>query len=223
MQTSYKVIYSDRKTFGLSVERDKSIVLRAPKKAKVTEMDDFVERKKFWLYKKLRHPQKYPPQKRKEFISGASILYLGRNYRLNIINNGINNIKFNNMFLISKTNQINAYDLFKNWYLQRAKEKIIEKALLHSKNIGVEFQNIKVTELKYRWGSCTPKNNLNFNWRLIKAPLQVIEYVIVHELAHLKEPNHTPRFWSIVKTQIPKYNEAKTWLKENGHLLEVDF
>lgn len=223
MDTSYKVIYSDRKSFGLSVERDKSIILRAPKKAKTQDIDDFVERKKFWLYKKLHHPQKYRQLKRKEFISGASILYLGRNYRLNIVNNGIDDIQFNNVFVISKTNQTNAYDLFRNWYLQKAKDKIIQKALYHSKNIGVDFQSIKVSDLKYRWGSCTPKNNLNFNWRLIKAPLHVIEYVIVHELAHLKESNHTQRFWSIIKTQIPRYNEAKTWLKENGHLLEVDF
>ena len=76
---------------------------------------------------------------------------------------------------------------------------------------------------KYRWGSCTPNDNIIFNWRLIKAPMFVIDYVIVHELAHLIEPNHTPRFWNIVRAQIANLDKVKSWLKENGTLLELDF
>lgn len=74
----------------------------------------------------------------------------------------------------------------------------------------------------YRWGSCTPRGNVNVNWRLIKAPMFVIDYVIVHELAHLLEPNHTPEFWNIVRSQAPKMMYAKEWLKENGGLLQED-
>ncbi len=79
---------------------------------------------------------------------------------------------------------------------------------------------VKIVDNRYRWGSCTLKNNVNFNWRLIKAPMFVIDYVIVHELAHLIEANHTPRFWNIVRTQAPTMEKAKAWLKENGGLLE---
>jgi predicted metal-dependent hydrolase len=86
--------------------------------------------------------------------------------------------------------------------------------------MGAVYNSANIVDLKYRWGSCTPKNNLHFNWRLIKAPLRVIEYVIVHELAHLLEPNHTQLFWQIVKTQVPDYERSKAWLKENGTLLE---
>jgi predicted metal-dependent hydrolase len=71
------------------------------------------------------------------------------------------------------------------------------------------------------WGSCTPKNNLNFSWRLLKAPVTIIDYVIVHELAHLLEPNHTPHFWSIVAVQVPRSEWARAWLREHGELLEV--
>ena len=77
--------------------------------------------------------------------------------------------------------------------------------------------------MRYRWGSCTPKNNLNFNWRIIKAPLFVIRYIVVHELIHLIESNHTPKFWNILSIQVPDYQKAKDWLKRNGHLMEVDF
>ena len=73
---------------------------------------------------------------------------------------------------------------------------------------------------RYRWGSCTVNNNLTFNWRLIKAPMTVIDYVVVHELAHLIEANHTPRFWNIVRAQIVNMDKAKQWLKEHGQFLE---
>ena len=77
--------------------------------------------------------------------------------------------------------------------------------------------------MKYRWGSCTPKNNINFSWRIIKAPMFVIRYIVVHELTHLIESNHTPTFWNILSIQVPDYQKAKDWLKNKGYLLEVDF
>jgi predicted metal-dependent hydrolase len=84
----------------------------------------------------------------------------------------------------------------------------------------VEFADAKIVDNLYRWGSCTVNNNLTFNWRLIKVPMTVIDYVVVHELAHLIEANHTPRFWNIVKAQIVNMDKAKQWLKEHGQLLE---
>jgi predicted metal-dependent hydrolase len=86
----------------------------------------------------------------------------------------------------------------------------------------VMFGKAKIVDNRYRWGSCTVKNNVHFNWRLIKAPMFVIDYVIVHELAHLLEVNHTPRFWSIVRTHTPTMDRAKAWLKEHGRVLEEE-
>lgn len=88
--------------------------------------------------------------------------------------------------------------------------------------LGVEYAAAKIVDNRYRWGSCTVKDNVNFNWRLIKAPMFVIDYVIIHELAHLLEANHTPRFWNIVRTQTPTMDKAKAWLKEHGQILEDD-
>jgi predicted metal-dependent hydrolase len=87
----------------------------------------------------------------------------------------------------------------------------------------VVFNRISISNLRVRWGSCTPGGNLNFNWRILKAPSLVIDYVIVHELAHLLEANHTPRFWDIVSVQVPRWAQAKNWLRDRGDLLEVDF
>ncbi len=78
----------------------------------------------------------------------------------------------------------------------------------------------KIVDNRYRWGSCTVNDNVNLNWRLIKAPMFVIDYVIVHELAHLIEANHTPRFWNVVKSQITQVDKARQWLKQHGQLLE---
>lgn len=99
---------------------------------------------------------------------------------------------------------------------------ILPRVRSHAKALGVEYNQAKIVDARYRWGSCTVKNNVNFNWRLIKAPSWMIDYVIAHELAHLIEANHTPRFWNIVRTQAPKAEKAKLWLSENGHLLEQE-
>ena len=102
----------------------------------------------------------------------------------------------------------------------RAEQKILPRVRRHAKDLGVAYRDAEVSETRYRWGSCTQKNSLRFNWRLIKAPVSVIDYVIIHELAHLIEPNHTPRFWNIVRAQHPASESAKQWLREHGELLE---
>jgi len=84
------------------------------------------------------------------------------------------------------------------------------------------FKAAKIVDNRYRWGSCTINGTVNFNWRLIKAPIFVIDYVVVHELAHLLENNHTARFWNIVRANSPTMAKAKTWLKEHGQCLEEE-
>ncbi|MBX7141820.1 MAG: M48 family metallopeptidase [Chitinophagales bacterium] len=224
MNLDYKIVYSDRKTLDISVQRDRSIVVRAPLGADESKIHAAIEKKRMWLFEKTHHPQKYKvgiyP---KEFVSGESIMFLGKLYKLSVEKTDFKGVKFDNRFEISKSSQPNASAIFKEWYKQQAEEKIIPKVEYFATHLGVRFKNIKVLDLKYRWGSCTPKDNLNFNWRLVKAPMYVIDYIIVHELVHLLEVGHTDRFWNIVKTQVPKFNKAKEWLKENGGLLERDF
>lgn len=112
--------------------------------------------------------------------------------------------------------------MLRDWYIARAKEKIIARVEQHARELGVEFAAAKIVDNRYRWGSCTVNDNVSFNWRLIKAPMFVIDYVIVHELAHLIEANHTARFWSIVRAKTPTMEKAKTWLKEQGQILEEE-
>jgi|SRR5947209_5726264 len=221
MNLKYNIVYSSRKTCGITVERDRSVVVRAPYGTPQEKIEAIVEKKKLWLYEKVRHVQKHSGLlEEKEFVSGTTILYLGKNYRLEVISDPFDGILFDNKFLISKASVSHAPTLFRDWYFKKAEEKIIPQVQFYAKHLGVNYSNILVSDLKYRWGSCTPKNKLNFNWRLVKAPMRVIEYVIVHELAHLLESNHNAQFWAIIKSLLPDYLKAKEWLKQFGGLLE---
>jgi predicted metal-dependent hydrolase len=223
MNLDYTIIYSKRKRITITVERDRSVVVRAPEGTDENKVRGVVESRKAWLYEKLRHPQKYNSiANKKEFVSGESILYLGRNYRLEVIKDGEESIRFMSKFVVTGARSNRAGKLFKDWYVIKAKDKIIPRVKRHAQNMGVVVNKVMVSDLKYRWGSCTPNDNLNINWKLIKAPMFVIDYVIVHELAHLMESNHTKRFWNIVRTQAPMAEKAKSWLKENGEVLEQD-
>lgn len=222
MNFSYSICYSERKTIAISVERDRSVVIRAPIGTTEAAIDRIVERKKAWIYGKLSHPQKYPEKAtRAEFVSGETILYLGRKYRLEIRKGAKEGIEFEGKFVVTGTSRDRASDMFREWYKQAAKEAILPRVEVHSQKLGVTPQRVSISNSRYRWGSCTPRDNLSFNWKLVKAPIYVIDYVIVHELAHLIEANHTPRFWNIVRTQSPRHSRAKEWLKEHGGLLEV--
>jgi predicted metal-dependent hydrolase len=224
MKLNYQIVYSRRRTLNVSVERDTSVVVRAPEGTSEEKIRRAVEARKLWLFKKMKHKQKYPLlRQRKEFVSGETITYLGRNYRLEICDQPITGVHFRSHFLMSRQNQREAAYLFREWYVQRAKERIPARTQYFASAMGVAFNRISISNLRVRWGSCTPGGNLNFNWRIVKAPSLVIDYVIVHELAHLLEANHTPRFWDIVSVQVPRWAQAKNWLRDRGDLLEVDF
>lgn len=92
---------------------------------------------------------------------------------------------------------------------------MLPRVSLYAKRLGVEFKRARIVDNRYRWGSCTVRDNVNFNWRLIKAPMFVIDYVIIHELAHLIEANHTSLFWSVVSAQTASMEQARVWLREN--------
>ncbi|MFN8713903.1 MAG: M48 family metallopeptidase [Bacteroidota bacterium] len=224
MEIAYSIQYSKRKTISIIVERDRTVVVRAPLNTSRELIDTEVRKRKYLIFKKVNHPQKYTlPRDRKEFVSGEALLYCGKYYKLEVSNTLFDGVEFDNKFVISKAHQKEARLLLKKWYISQAEVKIIPSVMHFAKHLGVNYKKIAILDLKYRWGSCTPKDNINFNWRLIKAPGFVIDYIIVHELTHLIEPNHTPEFWNIVSVQLPHYEKAKDWLRDNGNLLEVEF
>lgn len=221
MELSYKVVFSRRKTLTITVERDRSVVVIAPEGTTPEKIRQVVESRKLWIYEKTRHTQKYDPLPHapgKELVTGESLPYLGRHYRIELVDRE-GEIEFVQKFIVPRS-LAKKPPVFRKWFMARAEEKILPRVVIHAKNLGVTYKEAKIGIGKYRWGSCTPNDNVIFNWRLIKAPMFVIDYVIVHELAHLIEQNHTPRFWNIVRAQMPGMEKAKVWLQKNGAFLE---
>jgi len=216
---------SKRRKLTITVERDREVVVHAPSSISEARIQEVVESKRHWIYEKTRHTQKYnslqhPPGK--ELVSGESALYLGRNYRIEVVKNGLHEVRFDHGFLIPLKHAARRKEVLREWYIAKAREKILPRVKQHARTLGVEYAAAKIVENRYRWGSCTVRDNVNFNWRLIKAPMFVIDYVILHELAHLIESNHTPRFWNIVRAQTPSMEKAREWLRDNGHILEEE-
>lgn len=225
MELEYAVIYSKRKKLTITVERDRTVVVRAPEGIAPEKIRQVVQSRRRWIFEKTRDPQKYqglihPPGK--ELVSGEAIPYLGRNYRIELSSTGRRILFENSKFVVPKALAGDRKRLFQRWYRKKAKEKILPRVQLHARSLGVDYNQVRISGSRYRWGSCTPRDNIVLNWRLIKAPMFVVDYVILHELAHLLESNHTPRFWNIIRSQIVNYEKAKSWLRENGEILEQD-
>jgi predicted metal-dependent hydrolase len=226
MDIDYKIVRSaKRKKLTITVERDRLIVVHAPESASETLVRQVVESKRQWLFSKLHHLQKYddlPRPPGKEVVNGESALYLGREYRIEIAETASGAIEFSRRFIIPPVHHSIRLEVLRDWYVERANERILPRVREHARKLGVKVALASIVDNRYRWGSCTINDNVSFNWRLIKAPIFVVDYVIVHELAHLLENNHTPRVWSIVRATSPLMEKAKTWLKEHGQLLEQE-
>ena len=221
----YKVVRSaKRKTLTLTVQRDRRLVVRAPEGISDEEVRRVVDAKRQWILEKQRNPQKYkeriPPGK--EVVNGESAPYLGRDYRIQVADTKSGKVEFSRMFVVPRAQQAKRREVLREWYIAEAKDTILARVEQHARDLGVEFSSARIVDNRYRWGSCTVGDSVNFNWRLIKAPMFVIDYVIVHELAHLLEANHTPVFWSIVRANTPTMEKAKDWLKEHGQMLEEE-
>ena len=226
MDFRYTVQRSDkRKKLAITVERDRRVVVRAPADASDESIERVVREKRLWIYEKTGHRQKYgalPHPPGKELVTGESALYLGRNYRIELVAGDGREVRFNRHFLVPSSTAGQRKGAMRDWYVARARKLLLPRVARHARQLGVNFKQAKIVDSRYRWGSCTLHDNINLNWRLIKAPMFVIDYVIVHELAHLIEANHTPRFWNIVRTQVPTTEKARSWLREHGQLLEQD-
>ena len=226
MDLNYTIVRSPRrKKLTITVERDRSVVVHAPAQAAEDAIRQAVEGKRQWLFDKINHAQKYqdlPHAPGKEVVNGESALYLGREYSIALTSTESGGVEFSRRFLIPLADQRKRKAVLKDWYLARAKEAIVPRVKRHAGELGVAVAEANIVDNRFSWGSCTTKDHVNFNWRLIKAPMFVIDYLIVHELAHLLEANHTLRFWNIVRAKAPLSEKAKAWLKEHGQLLEEE-
>lgn len=214
MELNYNIQRSNnRKTISLTMAPNGKLEVLAPCDVKDETIDKLVQKKKFWIYKNRKELINKKTAFEKEYVSGESFLYLGKKFRLDVAQFEHKELLFKqNKFILNKKEQEKAETLFEKWYKQKAKEKLIPRVEKFAKQMGLNPKEIKILSMSKRWGSCTPDGNIILNYHLIKAPLYVVDYVIVHELAHLIEHNHSEKFWKIVKTQMGDFTKQKEWL-----------
>lgn len=209
-----------RKTIGITVERDGNLILAVPPDASQDSMAKTVEKRRLWIYRHLiRKENLNQNQPTKEYVSGEGFYYLGRSYRLKIINHEINHNLLNlyqGKFYLLSSALPSAREHFIAWYRTHLLTYLNSKISLFYNRIGVEPKSIKVRELGARWGSCTDNKNLCFHWRVAMLPPEIIKYLLVHEMIHLLEPSHNQLFWQKLEQVIPDYLEKKQWLAYNG-------
>lgn len=221
---SYHLIRSRkrRKTIFLHIKEDGKIVVNAPYRTPKWEIEKFVEEKQSWIVRKISEKDGSIRRAEKEFVPGEEFLYLGESYPLEIQNTHKKEhpLKLSfGKFILDEDHIEQARDLFVQWYKTEAKQRIMERVDYYSKRLHLFPKGIKITSARYRWGSCSPNNRLCFTWRIIMASLSIIDYILIHELIHIKEKNHSKRFWDELESILPDYRKQRLWLKENGHSL----
>ncbi len=215
-----KIIRSKRKSISIVITQGGDLIVNAPLGVNERRILEVVEKHSKWIEEKLKQVQQ-KSAKSKSFVEGEEFLFLGNTYKLYILKNQDEPLVFNNAFYLSKDFQHVGKKIFISWYKKKAYEVISERVDLWAKRHDFNYTNLRITDAQRRWGSCSSKKTLSFSWRLIMAPLEVIDYVVVHELSHLLYPNHGKMFWLKVRSIIPEYELYDNWLKENGYLLNL--
>lgn len=225
----FEPVYSSRRrTVQISVEAPDKVVVMAPEGRSDEELVALVSRKARWITQQLFHFRnvRFEPVTR-ELVSGESLLYLGRNYRLNLqIEEGLQKPKIllnHGLFQIRSQSAEPSYlrPHLINWYSWKACEKIETRIKYFASKLGIAPAGFRIKEQKKRWGSCTKDGMLFFNWRCALAPAPILDYIVVHELCHLLEQPHSARFWKLLRAVMPEFEARKQWLKENGVKLDV--
>lgn len=214
------IVRSRRRTLSLQVQMDGSLVIRAPHSLNETIIDKFLNDKRDWIERASQKIQlRYKKVRSRNFVEGETFLYLGQEYPLHVAEDMFGQFLFEDRFIIDARYQAKAARLMKKWYQEEAFRMFTQRCQQYAGQMGVRYRSLSLSSAKSRWGCCTPHGTLRFCWRLIMAPLDIIDYVAVHELAHLKELNHSTSFWRLVGQVLPDYRQRKDWLNENGVLL----
>ena len=217
-----EIIRTKRRTIALIVERDGSLIVRAPMRAKEETINEFIKHKEKWILKKRAEVKAcYPPFVSKEYVNGEGFWFLGQIHKLQIVDEKRPNLFLNGDFRLAKAAVHKAPAVFEKWYRKQAFQVLAGRAQWYATKHGCQYTQIKITSARRRWGSCSASGTLSFVWRLVMAPVPVIDYVVVHELVHLQVRNHSKKFWGRVGVIMPDYEQKIEWLEKHGHLLNL--
>lgn len=224
----YQVIRSRRATADIVIERDGSIVVRAPETIPDERIEDMVEAKRLWIYKNLAEWRDLNATRvLREYRNGEGFLYLGRSYRLLLAAEQAEPLLLKNGRFSLRRDLVDAGSIeaaqiaFRDYYIARGQERITQRVNYFAPKVGIIPHDLSVRELGHRWATCSPTGNLAFHWKCMMAPQTIIDYIVVHELCHFHHLDHTDAFWNEVDKVIPNYGERKEWLRNNGAGLDV--
>jgi hypothetical protein len=224
---SYTLIRSHRrkKTLSIQVGGDGTVVIRAPWRTPQAEIDRFFREKRPWLLKTIGRQQKQNHDRPvRVFAPGERFGYLGESYPLILRERdepGEALAFTGREFLLKPGLLSRARVLFHLWYQKQARLHLEGRVRHFSAALGPAPSGIAIHNARSRWGSCSPDDRLRFAWRLIMAPPAIIDYVVVHELCHMKIRDHSGRYWRLVAQILPDYKKRRDWLKDHGHLLTL--
>ncbi len=221
---TYVLVRSRRRTVGLEVRPDATLVVRAPVRTPVWFVESLLREKAGWIEDKLakarNHVSLLP---RHDFLTGEHFPYLGREWPVAVFAFQSQPLSFDPA--TGFTLDMAAFDrgevVFEKWYRAQARKLLSERIQYYAPLVGVSVPHLRITGAERRWGSCSTSGTVSFAWRLIMAPMDVVDYVVVHELAHLREMNHSARFWTVVASILPDYDTRRHWLKDHGGLLTI--
>lgn len=221
----YQIIKSNRKTITISILPTKEVIVKAPMYLSNQELTNIVKSKAKWISNKIsKMPDHNQSLEKQSYNDGDRILYRGREYMLRVIETFDNKktiVKLEQeeivIFINSKQQEIT--EQLKKWYKDRARELVHERIYYYNTFINKPIGNVRIKNQKKRWGSCSSRGNLNFNWRMILMPDEMFDYIIVHEMCHLKYLNHSKAFWDFVAEIMPDYKKREQWIKLNAYRL----
>jgi predicted metal-dependent hydrolase len=212
-----------RRTLGISIDRDGGLVVNAPVDCSTDQIKRAVNEKSLWIYTRLAEKELTRGRSQpKEFVSGEGFYYLGRSYRLILVEPASSDPSVaalqlhHGRFMLRHDQLHRAHQHFVKWYIRQGRPWIQYRVDLLAGRIGVVPGPVEVRDLGFRWGSSSRSGGLNFHWRAILLPPRIVEYIVAHELVHLRERHHNREFWRTLERAMPDFAARKRWLAENG-------
>ncbi len=222
-----------RGTLTIAVDFQRCVVVHAPQELSGDRIAEVVRRKASWILRRLAEFAELPsPPPPREFLNGESFLYLGRNYRLKILKQTGDPSPFVKLWggrlRVALPESALEHDRGRfvrqalvGWYKERARVRLIERVGLFAERLGDIPPRVYIRDQEKRWGSCSPAGELRFNWRIIMAPLALVDYVVAHEVCHLKLKNHSNAFWRLLRRLMPDYEQRRERLRIQGVQLDI--
>jgi predicted metal-dependent hydrolase len=199
-----------RRTLGLTVDRGGELVAHVPAGTSAEELSRWINTKLLWVHRKLALKEEAAPKVRApEYISGEAFCYLGRRYRLKLVDRQEQPLQFDGSRFTLRCDARPAETHFRQWYIQTGAAWLQRRVAALSARTSRKPRRVEVRDLGFRWGSCGRHEVLFFNWKVLQLPVRLVDYVIAHELVHLVEGHHGPAFWAALGRAMPDWPKRK--------------